>query len=149
MFSIATALTALKLAPALKYVRKYWKYGAIAVPILVLSAQVWHKNNVILGLESDIAGLNLSLAAVDSALEQNFRAITECVAINRANASAVRDAQLRAGLAVERARQAEARTDEQVESINEDIADLRGQDEDCRSLDDPLPDWFDAWLRDD
>ena len=137
------------ISPVLGFVIKWWRECLIVCLISCILGLNFYKNRVISNRESDIAGLELSLVTVDDVLEQNFRAISECVAINRANQRAYAAELLAAEQAVDRARIAAEATEAKVESINEDVTELRGKDEDCRTLDDPLPDWFDDWLRSD
>lgn len=135
--------------PILGYIRKFWREALIVALLAGILGTVWWKNRVITKLDFSIATLERSLVTVDTVLNENYRAITECVAINRANQRAYEAELLAAERAVSRARIANQVAEAEVESINEDVTELRGQDEDCRSLDEPLPDWFDDWLRSD
>ncbi|MHC4302248.1 MAG: hypothetical protein ACYS7Y_33735 [Planctomycetota bacterium] len=137
------------LVPILGFLRKYWREVLIVGLLAGILGTVWWKNRAITALELELSQNNETLAVLDVVLEQNHNALVQCVTINKANAQAYEKALLVAEEAVERARVAEQATEAKVERINEDVKDLRGKDEDCRTLDEPLPDWFDDWLRSD
>ena len=129
------------------YVIKHWKISLIVALTLALVAGNWWRMRTIGKLEAKIVVYELSIQTYARVAAANTRSIERCVAVNRANAKGLLLAQFRADEAEIRARVLAEEKDKQVEKIDGEVKELRGRDEDCRSLDDPLPDWFDEWLR--
>ena len=129
------------------YFLKYWKLALIIVLAVVLVAGNWWKEREISKHEATITALQTSSADYARALVTNERAIDNCIAVNRANHEQYVLAEIRAGNLIISLEEQLKQSNQKVEIIYEDISDLRGKDETCRTLDEPLPDWFDEWLR--
>jgi len=129
------------------YVIKYWKVSLIITLTLALVAGNWWRMREIGKLEAQVMVHELSIQNYSRVAAANARSINRCLAVNQANAKGLLMAQFRADEAEIRARVLAEEKDKQVEKIDGEVKELRGRDEDCRSLDDPLPDWFDEWLR--
>jgi len=142
---VATALKGAAIAK--NFILKRWKISLIAVLAALLIAGTWLHNKEVDRLETHIFQYQADAQEYERTQAANDRAINECITINRENARAYVQAQLEADEAVLRVESLLAQQNEQVEVIHEEVSSLRGRDEDCRSLDDPLPDWFDEWLR--
>lgn len=98
-------------------------------------------------LEIELLGCRGVLSAVEVTISRNEHALNLCREVNAANAAAASELKARATRAQARLLALEARTSQRVEGINDESKQLRGRDQDCRTLDAPLPDWFDDWLR--
>lgn len=132
---------------AKNYVLKYWKITIIAILAAALLAGTWLHNREARRLNARIDQYEVAVRDYDRVNAINTRALYLCYAINNENTERFIRAQAEGKIAVRRLERQLIEQNAQVEKIDEEITELRGRDEDCRSLDDPLPDWFDDWLR--
>lgn len=130
-----------------RFILKYWYFFVIGI-----LAGGWWLDHHLAGKLQDQTELELEsargiLAAVQPTLQQNRAAIDQCLDVNRRNWQAYVDLQGEYKLAQEQIEASNVVAEAEIEEISDEITQLRGQDVDCRRLDDPLPDWFDRWLR--
>ncbi len=129
------------------YVLKHWKISLIAVLAAALIAGSWLHNRETARLELRIVHHETVAKNYIHAHDVNVKALKLCYRVNNENTARFIRAQVEGNNAVRRLEQQLIEQTAQVEKIDEDIIEYRGKDEGCRSLDDPLPDWFDDWLR--
>ena len=129
------------------YAVKYWKVTAIVTLSTLLIGVVFLKNREIDGLKEELQVAQVATQDYARAVVASERSFQECKDINHANARSFLMMRMEAENAVIALQDELIERDRQVEKVDEDIHEFRGKDEDCRSLDDPLPDWFDDWLR--
>lgn len=122
--------------------------GALATVVIYVHGSEKAKAQVIIltkekanqkaDFDEAIAGHAANLAALDQCLDANaYNSLEAAYQANRAETAATNVAALRAEL--------ERHTGE----IHADSEALRGKDQECRSVDQPLPDWFTDGLWDD
>lgn len=133
--------------PALRWIGRYWELIVIGLLVVALGFVSWSKNRTIADLALQLESSTALLATVEGTIARNDAALQQCLAINRENAWAYEVMHKRAEQAEQKAREMARASTHQIEVINDESKQLRGRDVDCRRLDDPLPDWFDDWLR--
>jgi hypothetical protein len=129
------------------YVINHWKLSVIVVLLAALLAGSWIHNREIRRLNANIDKQHAALRDYDRTYAINKRSLDLCYTINNENTNRFIQAQAEGKQAVRRLERQLVEQNAQVERIDEETIQHRGRDEDCRSLDDPLPDWFDDWLR--
>lgn len=130
----------------------YIKVGIFAVLAGLLSAHLWNDHN----RKIEVRELQESLGAVTQAKAQALRtaqrngfALEECLAANAFNAEEALTQRERAVAAVAEVELLRAMNDRDKVDIIREGEELRGRDDECRTLDDTLPDWFLDGLWDD
>lgn len=144
--------TALKWAAIGSFLLRHWRELLIAA----LAVLWWLRGNTIEGQRVEIERLeaqNSEYARNEqqflSAAKANDRAISQCQEINRLNAEAHAHAVADAMAAEARVKAAEREAETRIQGYSDEIEYLRDRDTQCRTLGEPLPDWFVDWLRDD
>lgn len=132
---------------AFAFVKKYWKLVLIAVLCVAMLVLKSCKDSEIRDLNEEAFTARANAVKYSSAIEKNKQALSYCVEVNQANAASYIEMETQVDKAVAASQAMLAQRDKQVEVINEEVTELRGRDKDCRTLDEPLPDWFDDWLR--
>lgn len=130
-----------------RFILKYWYFFVIAGLV-----GGWWLDHHLAGKLQDQTELELTsargiLAAVEPTLRQNRAAMEQCLDTNRKNWQAYVDLQEQYAVAQEQIEASNEVAEAEIEEIGDEITQLRGQDVECRRLDDPLPVWFDNWLR--
>lgn len=131
----------------LAWLRARWKLALIGALSITVAGTLWWKGVEVSRLENQITAYQNAINTLDDALENNRIEFDSCVKVNHANDQAIAEAHERADQADVRVREMASEIDSSIEVINDEVQELRGRDEDCRALGDPLPDWYDYWLR--
>jgi hypothetical protein len=128
--------------------RMYWHWVVIGVLGAVLVLHKFHADTVQADLTERLNAAELAAKDFDHAIGDAERALMDCKAVNEANTASYEAMRERAEAAEARVRELRIEIARDIEDINDEAWNFRGRDADCRRLDDPLPDWFDHWLRD-
>jgi len=99
-------------------------------------------------LNTKLENIRLDYASLIATVEFNEAALKVCLDINKQNAAALKrqETKIQEGLLAVKLLQAESR--HTVEDIQDEAEELRGVDTECRTADEPLPDWLIAGLCD-
>jgi len=79
---------------------------------------------------------------------KNQRSLTQCLAVNIQNASEAEKQKQQAQIASQNIKALRAELKRHTGEIHADSEALRGRDQECRTVDQPLPDWFTRGLHD-
>lgn len=115
--------------------------SALAV---VVGVHLWHDHSVRKERDELVAKNALLLERNANALhtlQNNEQEYEECLAVNEANAIALSDQRERADKAVATISTLKALNERDAIDIVRETDDQRGRDEECRTVDDALPDW--------
>jgi len=130
-----------------------WIGGFAGAAIAGLGLMLWisesrldDANETIAGLKQEKTEWISELAECKMADYDNQIAIQECVRVNQENERSLANVRNNTEAARKNSHDRDTKTEQQVAAIrNQD----RKNDEDCRDLDEPLPEWFVAGLRRD
>lgn len=116
--------------------------GGAAVLVLALGVQTWRVERA----QDRLAEAKQAALTWQNAATQNALSLEQCGAINQANEREAERQRQAAKQAELRANMLAAQVESQISQIKQQAEQFN--DEQCRTLDEPLPDDFVGWLRD-
>jgi hypothetical protein len=117
-----------------------------AIVIAALLAFLWIQGKRIDNLKEAADGFERTIAAHVQAAKHNAAQFQHCKEINASNEREAERQREAAEQAAQRARMLRAELDTRIDAIPDEAEEFN--DEECRTLDDPLPADFVEWLRD-
>lgn len=130
-----------------KYATPYAMYIKIAVVAAVLGGvgtHLWNDREQAKALKDateELGTLKQTNAQTLHSLGENEKALTECLDANAWNALQAKDMELKAANALANVRRLEELNTRNAEDIHREETNLRNRDQECRTVDQPLPAW--------
>jgi len=137
-----------KAAPAASLISPfgmYIKIGMISVLVGVVGTHLWNdrtRAKDLITIRSDLAKVEQSNAQLQHTLGQNKIVVEECLKTNEWNANQSLLHEKQANEALANVILLRAINDRDTEDIIRETDELRNKDENCRTADEPLPDWL-------
>lgn len=123
----------------------YIKVGLVALIIGIMGTHLWNDRQRVKELGEvtrELGALkNTNEGLVHSAL-QNELALVECLDANAWNALQAKEQEIKAAKALANVRHLKELNARNAEDIHREEATLRNRDKECRTADEPLPDWL-------
>lgn len=125
-------------------------WGAAAAAVVAGVLGLWIQEQHIEALTEKRDQAQQKIVTLEAAAQINTEEMERCIRLNAANLQARLDAETRAQKAILAVAELVALAEMEIEYIDSEAEKFREEaDEQCRTLDDPLPGAFVDWLRDD